>query len=136
MASFVGTAAAGRLEGRPGTVLAAISEAATVKPVAPAAAHQVNRRRLERPASRLCCAGVDTVGRGMAAILRPDPLRNRDEAGFRPSSVGPYARGAPPLGAAPWWTIEVRHCTEIDGHWEAGCRFVPVPPVQVLMQFG
>jgi hypothetical protein len=41
---------------------------------------------------------------------------------------------APP--ATPWSAIEVRHCTRADGYWEAGCRFLQPPPVQVLMQFG
>jgi hypothetical protein len=41
---------------------------------------------------------------------------------------------APP--ATPWTAVEVRHCTEVDGHWEAGCRFLQPPPVTVLMLFG
>jgi hypothetical protein len=41
---------------------------------------------------------------------------------------------APP--STPWSAVEVRHCSRGDGHWEAGCRFLQPPPVQVLMQFG
>jgi hypothetical protein len=41
---------------------------------------------------------------------------------------------APP--ATPWTAVEVRHCEEVDGHWEAGCRFLQPPPVTVLMLFG
>jgi hypothetical protein len=41
---------------------------------------------------------------------------------------------APP--ATPWTAVEVRHCTEMGGHWEAGCRFVRPPPVTVVMLFG
>jgi hypothetical protein len=41
---------------------------------------------------------------------------------------------APP--SIPWTPVEVRHCTKADGFWEAGCRFLEPPPVQVLMQFG
>ncbi len=41
---------------------------------------------------------------------------------------------APP--ATPWTALEVRHCTAVDGHWEAGCRFRPPPPLTLLMHFG
>jgi len=41
---------------------------------------------------------------------------------------------APP--ATPWTALEVRHCSQIDGHWEAGCRFLQPPPVAVLMLYG
>ena len=41
---------------------------------------------------------------------------------------------APP--ATPWMAVDVRHCSEIDGHWEAGCRFLQPPPVTVLMLYG
>ncbi|HEX4588990.1 MAG TPA: PilZ domain-containing protein [Gemmataceae bacterium] len=41
---------------------------------------------------------------------------------------------APP--ATPWSALEVRHCTEMNGHWEAGCRFLTPPPVAVLMLYG
>ena len=36
----------------------------------------------------------------------------------------------------PWIAVEVRYCTAVDGHWEAGCRFLQPPPVPVLMLFG
>jgi hypothetical protein len=38
--------------------------------------------------------------------------------------------------ATPWIALEVRHCSEIDGHWEAGCRFLQPPPVAVLLLYG
>jgi hypothetical protein len=41
---------------------------------------------------------------------------------------------APP--ATPWSAIEIRHCAEVDGHWEIGCRFLQAPPVALLMLFG
>jgi hypothetical protein len=41
---------------------------------------------------------------------------------------------APP--ATPWSAVEVRHCAEVDGHWEVGCRFLQAPPVSILMLFG
>jgi hypothetical protein len=41
---------------------------------------------------------------------------------------------APPT--TPWCDVEIRHCEPIDGHWEAGCRFLQPPPVQLLMLFG
>jgi hypothetical protein len=41
---------------------------------------------------------------------------------------------APPT--TPWCDVEIRHCEQIDGHWEAGCRFLQPPPVKVLMLFG
>jgi hypothetical protein len=41
---------------------------------------------------------------------------------------------APPT--TPWTALEVRHCEAIDGHWEAGCRFLQPPPVAVLMLYG
>lgn len=41
---------------------------------------------------------------------------------------------APP--DTPWCAVEVRHCAATDGHWEAGCRFMQIPPVQILMLFG
>jgi hypothetical protein len=36
----------------------------------------------------------------------------------------------------PWTALEVRHCAEMDGHWEAGCRFLKPPTVAVLMLYG
>jgi hypothetical protein len=41
---------------------------------------------------------------------------------------------APP--ATPWSALEVRHCSELDGHWEVGCKFLQPPPVAVLMLYG
>jgi hypothetical protein len=41
---------------------------------------------------------------------------------------------APP--ATPWTALEVRHCAEVDDHWEVGCRFLQPPPVAVLMLYG
>jgi hypothetical protein len=41
---------------------------------------------------------------------------------------------APP--ATPWTALEVRHCGEMDAHWEAGCRFLKPPTVAVLMLYG
>jgi hypothetical protein len=41
---------------------------------------------------------------------------------------------APP--ATPWSAIEIRHCAEVDGHWEVGCRFLQAPAVPLLMLFG
>lgn len=41
---------------------------------------------------------------------------------------------APP--GTPWTAVEVRHCSPIDGHFEAGCRFVHPPPVAVLLLYG
>jgi hypothetical protein len=41
---------------------------------------------------------------------------------------------APP--ATPWTAIEIRHCSQLDGHWEAGCRFLQLPSVAVVMLFG
>jgi len=41
---------------------------------------------------------------------------------------------APPT--TPWSALEVRHCGEVNGHWEAGCRFLKPPPVTVLLLFG
>ena len=41
---------------------------------------------------------------------------------------------APPT--TPWSALEVRHCNEVNGHWEAGCRFLKPPPVTVLVLFG
>jgi hypothetical protein len=41
---------------------------------------------------------------------------------------------APP--ATPWTALEVRHCEAVDGHWEAGCRFLQPPAVAALMLFG
>ena len=41
---------------------------------------------------------------------------------------------APPT--TPWTALEVRHCTDLDGHWEAGCRFLTPPTVAVLMLYG
>jgi hypothetical protein len=41
---------------------------------------------------------------------------------------------APP--ATPWTTLEVRHCSEVNGHWEAGCKFLQPPTVAIMMLFG
>jgi len=41
---------------------------------------------------------------------------------------------APP--ATPWTALEVKHCAELDGHWEAGCKFLKPPTVAVLMLYG
>jgi hypothetical protein len=41
---------------------------------------------------------------------------------------------APPT--TPWTAMEVRHCTEVNGHWEAGCKFLKPPAVAIMMLFG
>ncbi len=56
----------------------------------------------------------------------------------RPLTVGHVytVRPAQAPPATPWTALEVRHCEAVDGHWEAGCRFLKPPPVAVLMLFG
>ncbi|MFO0811397.1 MAG: hypothetical protein U0746_22435 [Gemmataceae bacterium] len=41
---------------------------------------------------------------------------------------------APP--AAPWVTVEVKHCAKVETYWEAGCQFPKPPAMLVLMLFG
>jgi hypothetical protein len=41
---------------------------------------------------------------------------------------------APP--ATPWTAVEIRHCSQLDSHWEAGCKFLKPPTVAVLMLYG
>lgn len=56
----------------------------------------------------------------------------------RPLKVGSMytVRPAQAPQATPWTALEVRHCSELDGHWEIGCRFLQPPPVAVLMLYG
>jgi hypothetical protein len=56
----------------------------------------------------------------------------------RPLVVGKVytVRPAQAAPATPWTALEIRHCSEIDDHWEAGCRFLQPPPVAVLMLYG
>ena len=68
---------------------------------------------------------------------------DRSRLGLRLAVERPLKAGAVytvrPIEAAPatpWTAVEVRHCSEMDGHWEAGCRFLQSPPVAVLMLFG
>ena len=56
----------------------------------------------------------------------------------RPLAVGTVYTVRPIEAPAttPWTAMEVRHCTNMDGHWEAGCRFLRPPTVAVLMLYG
>ncbi len=56
----------------------------------------------------------------------------------RPLLVG-YVYTVRPIQAppsTPWTALEVRHCSELDGHWEVGCRFLKPPTVAVMMLYG
>lgn len=68
---------------------------------------------------------------------------DRSRRGLRIAVERPLAVGnvytvrpiqAPPT--TPWTALEVRHCGEMDDHWEVGCRFLQPPTVAVLMLYG
>jgi hypothetical protein len=69
---------------------------------------------------------VDRSRRGVRLAVER-PLKVGSTYTVRPAQ-------APP--ATPWTALEVRHCAELDGHWEAGCKFLQPPPVAVLMLYG
>jgi hypothetical protein len=56
----------------------------------------------------------------------------------RPMKIGNVYTVRPALAppATPWTALEVRHCFEVNGHWEAGCRFLKPPAVAIMMLFG
>jgi len=69
---------------------------------------------------------VDRSRHGLRIAIER-PLVVGERYAIRPSSAS---------ATTPWSTVEARHCTPIDKHWEAGCQFLEPPPIAVLMQFG
>lgn len=69
---------------------------------------------------------VDRSRHGLRIAIE-QPLVVGEKYAIRPSSAS---------ATTPWSTVEARHCTPVDKHWEAGCQFLEPPPIAVFMQFG
>jgi hypothetical protein len=97
-----------------------------------------SRVDFRRPGNAVAVLVADAAGQPWNAWVLDRSRNGLRLAVERPLLVGSVYTARPTIGLAntPWTAFEVRHCAEVDGHWEAGCRFLQRPPVTVLMQFG